>query len=62
MNARNPLSSESTRGNRSTVRMAILALIVTVISLFAWHPWGTRIAASASTQTTTNSATRPAIQ
>ncbi|NNM99096.1 MAG: hypothetical protein HKL91_04800 [Candidatus Eremiobacteraeota bacterium] len=62
MNGRSPFPSERTRGNRSTVQMAILALIVAVISLFAWHPWGTRIAASASTQTTTNSASRPAIQ
>ncbi len=62
MNGRSPSPSDSTREDRSMLRMAFLALVVAVISLFAWHPWGSRIAASASPRGSVRSAARPAIQ
>ncbi len=62
MNGRDPFPSKSTLENRSMLRVAMLALVVAVISLFAWHPWGTRVAASASPRSAIGSAARPAIQ
>ena len=62
MNGRDPFPSKSTLENRPMLRVAMLALVVAVISLFAWHPWGTRVAASASPRSAIGSAARPAIQ
>ena len=62
MNGRDPLPSESTRENRSMLRMALHALVVALISLFAWHPWEARVTASARPRGAIGSAARPAIQ